>query len=501
MDFLQSVAVGFQTCLQPINLLYCFLGTLIGTLVGVLPGLGPGGAMAILLPATMHAPAVSTIIMLAGVYYGAQYGGSTTSILMNIPGEASSVVTCLDGYQMARNGKAGPALGIAAFGSFIAGTIATVGIMLVGGPLVSLALKFGPPEYFTLMILGLTILSFLSKASMVRCFMMVGLGLILSYVGLDVIAGQPRFTFDIDEFFSGINIIAVVVGLFGVAEILENLERSSGSASVFKTGLKQLFPNLKDWSASIGAIFRGSLIGFFLGVLPGGGALLGSFVAYAIEKRVSKHPEKFGSGVIEGVAAPESANNAGSQAAFIPLLTLGIPSNVVSAVLFAGLLMHNIEPGPLMLQQRPDMFWGIITSMYVGNAMLLALNLPLIGLWVKLLKIPFNRLFVLILILCIIGVYSLDTSTFDIGIMIVFGVVGYLMRKVGLEAPPLVLAFILGPRLEQGLRQSLLISQGSLSIFFTRSIALGCLIVVAVLIVLGIFNYISKKREEIFQDD
>jgi len=336
---------------------------------------------------------------------------------------------------------------------------------------------------------------------MVRCFMMVGLGLILSYVGLDVIAGQPRFTFDIDEFFSGINIIAVVVELFGVAEILENLERSSGSASVFRTGLKQLFPNLKDWSVSIGAIFRGSLIGFFLGVLPGGGALLGSFVAYAIEKRVSKHPEKFGSGVIEGVAAPESANNAGSQAAFIPLLTLGIPSNVVSAVLFAGLLMHNIEPGPLMLQQRPDMFWGIITSMYVGNAMLLALNLPLIGLWVKLLKIPFNRLFVLILILCIIGVYSLDTSTFDIGIMIVFGVVGYLMRKVGLEAPPLVLAFILGPRLEQGLRQSILISQGSLSIFFTRPIALGCLIVVTALIVLGIFNYIAKKREEIFQND
>jgi putative tricarboxylic transport membrane protein len=501
MDFLHSIAIGFQTSFLPVNLFYCFVGTLIGTLVGVLPGIGPGGAMAILLPATMHAPPVSTIIMLAGVYYGAQYGGSTTSILMNIPGEASSVVTCLDGYQMARNGRAGPALGIAAFGSFIAGTIATIGIMLVGGPLVSLALKFGPPEYFALMILGVTILSFLSKASMIKCFMMVAVGLILSYVGLDPIAGQPRFTFNVDEFFSGINIIAVVVGLFGVAEILENLEKSAGSASVFKTSLKELFPNLKDWSDSIWAIVRGSVIGFFLGVLPGGGALLGSFVAYAIEKRISKHPEKFGTGVIEGVASPESANNAGAQAAFIPLLTLGIPSNVVSAILFAGLLMHNIEPGPLMLKEHPDMFWGIITSMYVGNAMLLALNLPLIGMWVKLLKIPFNRLFVLILILCVIGVYSLESSTFNIGVMIVFGIVGYLMRKVGLEAPPLVLAFILGPRLEQGLRQSLMISQGSLSIFFTRPIAVGCLIVVAVLIVLGLFNYAAKKREEIFQDD
>jgi putative tricarboxylic transport membrane protein len=501
MDFLENIVIGFQTSLQPINLWYCFVGTLIGTLVGVLPGIGPGGAMAILLPATMHAPPVSTIIMLAGVYYGAQYGGSSTSILMNIPGEASSVVTCLDGYQMARNGRAGPALGIAAFGSFIAGTIATIGIMLVGGPLVSLALKFGPPEYFALMILGMTILSFLSKASMVKCFMMVSVGLILSYVGLDGIAGQPRFTFDVDELFSGINIIAVVVGLFGVAEILENLERPSGAMSVFKTGLKEVLPSLKDWSDSIWAIIRGSVIGFFLGVLPGGGALLGSFVAYAVEKRVSKHPEKFGTGVIEGVAAPESANNAGAQAAFIPLMTLGIPSNVVSAVLFAGLLMHNIEPGPLMLKEHPDMFWGIITSMYVGNAMLVILNLPLIGIWIKFLKIPFNRLFVIILIFCIIGVYSLESSTFSIGVMIVFGIIGYLMRKVGLEAPPLVLAFILGPRLEQGLRQSLMISEGSLSIFFTRPITIGCFIVVAVLFVLSFMNYAAKKREEIFQDD
>jgi putative tricarboxylic transport membrane protein len=500
MDFLQIVSLGFQTCLQPTNLMYCFIGTLIGTLVGVLPGIGPGGAMAILLPATFNVPPVATIIMLAGIYYGAQYGGSTTSILMNIPGEASSIVTCLDGYQMARKGRAGPALGMAAFGSFIAGTLATLGIMLLARPLVSVALRFGPPEYFTLMILGLIILSFLSRKSLMKSFMMAALGLILSYVGMDTIAGQPRFVFDIDELFQGLNIIPMVVGLFGLAEILENLE-GSAAVSVFKAHLKGLLPNRKDWRASIGAICRGTVVGFFLGVLPGGGALLGSFVAYAIEKRVSKHPEEFGKGVIEGVAAPESANNAGSQGALIPLLTLGIPSNVVSAILFAGLLVHNITPGPLMLKDHPDMFWGLITSMYLGNGMLLALNLPLIGVWVKLLRIPFNRLFVLILIFCLIGVYSLDSAVWDIGLMIVFGVIGYLMRKAGFESPPLVLAFILGPRMEQSLRQSLLISQGSVAIFFERPIAAGCLMIAAVLIILSFSRFTTRKREEMLQED
>lgn len=499
MDFLQTIALGFQTCLQPVNLLYCFIGTLIGTLVGVLPGLGPGGAMAILLPVTFNAPPLASIIMLAGVYYGAQYGGSTTSILMNIPGEAASIVTCLDGYQMARKGRAGPALGIAAFASFIAGTFSTMGIILLARPLVGFALKFGPPEYFTLMILGLVILSFLSRKSLIKSFVMVTVGLILSYVGMDSMAGQTRFTFDIDNLLQGIPIIPMVMGLFGIAEIMENLEGTE-MGSIFKTHLKGLFPSLKDWGDSIWAIIRGTIIGFFLGVLPGGGALLGSFVAYAVEKRVSKHPEKFGTGVIAGVAAPEAANNAGSQGAFIPLMTLGIPSNVVSSILFAALLIHNITPGPLMLKEHPDMFWGLITSMYVGNAMLLALNLPLIGIWVKILKIPFNRLFVLIIVCCLIGVYSINSSVWDIGVMITFGVFGYLMRKTGFESPPLVLAFILGPRMEQSLRQSLLLSQGSMAIFFGRPIALTCLMLAAVLIIISFSRLTARKREEMLRE-
>ncbi|MFB3884813.1 MAG: tripartite tricarboxylate transporter permease [Thermodesulfobacteriota bacterium] len=500
MDLYQSILLGFQTCLQPINLLYCFIGVLIGTLVGVLPGIGPGGAMAILLPATFNAPPLSTIIMLAGIYYGAQYGGSTTSILLNIPGEASTIVTCLDGYQMARQGRAGPALGISAFSSFIAGTIGTLGIMLLAHPLVRMALKFGPPEYFGLVVMGLVILSFLSRRSLLKSIMMAVLGLILSYVGLDTIAGQPRFTFDIDELFNGLPIIPMVMGLFGVAEIMENLEKAI-QGSVFKTHIKGLFPTLKDWSVSIWSILRGTVIGFFLGVLPGGGALLGSFVSYAIEKKVSKHPEKFGTGIIEGVAAPESANNSGSCGAFIPLLTLGIPSNVVSAILFAGLLIHNITPGPLMLQNRPELFWGIITSMYVGNVMLLALNLPLIGIWVRLLKVPFNRLFPMIILFCLIGVYSLSNAIFDIGVMIVFGVVGYIMRKCDFEAPPLILAFILGPRLEQALRQSLLLSNGSLRIFFERPIAASFLGFAVLLLLLSFSRYARSKRGEVLKDD
>ncbi len=500
MDLYQSIILGFQTCLQPINLLYCFIGVLIGTLVGVLPGLGPAGAMAILLPATFNVPPLSTIIMLAGIYYGAQYGGSTTSILLNIPGEASSIVTCLDGYQMARQGRAGPALGISAFGSFIAGTLGTLGIMILARPLVRMALKFGPPEYFGLVVLGLVILSFLSRRSLLKSIMMAILGLILSYVGMDTIAGQPRFTFDIDELFIGLPIIPMVMGLFGVAEIMENLEKTI-QGSVFKTHIKSLFPTLRDWAVSIWAILRGTVIGFFLGILPGGGALLGSFVSYALEKRVSKHPEKFGTGIIEGVSAPESANNAGSSGAFIPLLTLGIPSNVVTAVLFAGLLIHNITPGPLMLKNRPDMFWGIITSMYVGNVMLLALNLPLIGIWVRLLKVPFNRLFPMIILFCLIGVYSLNNAIFDIGVMITFGVVGYLMRKCDFEAPPLILAFILGPRLEQALRQSLLLSGGSLKIFFNRPIAAAFLGFVVLLLILSFSRYTRSKRVEMLKGD
>jgi putative tricarboxylic transport membrane protein len=498
MDFLESIAIGFQASLQPINLLYCFVGVLIGTLVGVLPGLGPGGGMAILLPVTFYVPPLSTIIMLAGVYYGAQYGGSTTSILLNIPGEPASIVTCLDGYQMARQGRAGPALGISAFGSFIAGTLGTLGIMVLAGPLVRFALRFGPPEYFSLMILGLIILSFLSSKSLMKSIAMSALGLILSYVGMDSIAGDPRFTFDIDELFTGIPIIPMVMGLFGIAEVMENLEHSV-KGSIFKTHLKGLLPTMRDWADSIGAILRGSAIGFFLGILPGGGAMLASFVSYATEKRLSRHPERFGKGAIEGVAGPESANNSGSSGALIPLLTLGIPSNIATGVLFAGFLIHNITPGPLLLKEHPDMFWGIITSMYTGNVILLILNLPLIGFWVRMLQISFNKLFPMIILFCLIGVFSLNYAVFDILLMILFGVVGYIMRKCKYESPPLVLAFILGPRLEQSLRQSLLLSRGDPAIFFSRPISAACLIIAVVLLITSCTKYLGKKRVEMLK--
>ncbi len=498
MDFLESIVIGFQASLQPINLLYCFVGVLIGTIVGVLPGLGPGGGMAILLPVTFYVPPLSTIIMLAGVYYGAQYGGSTTSILLNIPGEPASIVTCLDGYQMARQGRAGPALGISAFGSFIAGTLGTLGIMVLAGPLVRFALKFGPPEYFSLMILGLIILSFLSSKSLMKSIAMSALGLILSYVGMDSIAGEPRFTFDIDELFTGLPIIPMVMGLFGIAEVMENLEHSV-KGSIFKTHLKGLLPTMRDWADSIGAILRGSAIGFFLGILPGGGAMLASFVSYATEKRLSRHPERFGKGAIEGVAGPESANNSGSSGALIPLLTLGIPSNIATGVLFAGFLIHNITPGPLLLKEHPDMFWGIITSMYTGNVILLILNLPLIGFWVRMLQIPFNKLFPMIILFCLIGVFSLNYAVFDILLMILFGVVGYVMRKCKYESPPLVLAFILGPRLEQSLRQSLLLSRGDPAIFFSRPISAACLIIAAVLLITSCTKYLGKKRAEMLK--
>ena len=498
MDFLESIAIGFQASFQPINLLYCFVGVLIGTLVGVLPGLGPGGGMAILLPVTFYVPPLSTIIMLAGVYYGAQYGGSTTSILLNIPGEPASIVTCLDGYQMARQGRAGPALGTSAFGSFIAGTLGTLGIMVLAGPLVRFALRFGPPEYFSLMILGLIILSFLSSKSLMKSIAMSALGLILSYVGMDSIAGEPRFTFDIDELFTGLPIIPMVMGLFGIAEVMENLEHSV-KGSIFKTHLKGLLPTMRDWADSIGAILRGSAIGFFLGILPGGGAMLASFVSYATEKRLSRHPERFGKGAIEGVAGPESANNSGSSGALIPLLTLGIPSNIATGVLFAGFLIHNITPGPLLLKEHPDMFWGIITSMYTGNVILLILNLPLIGFWVRMLQIPFNKLFPMIILFCLIGVFSLNYAVFDILLMILFGVVGYIMRKCKYESPPLVLAFILGPRLEQSLRQSLLLSRGDPAIFFSRPISAACLIIAVVLLITSCTKYLGKKRVEMLK--
>jgi putative tricarboxylic transport membrane protein len=500
MEFLQSIILGFQVSLQPINLLYCFIGVFIGTLVGVLPGIGPAGAMAILLPATFHAPPLSTIIMLAGIYYGAMYGGSTTSILVNIPGEPSSVVTCLDGYQMARQGRAGPALGISAFGSFIAGTIGMLALMAVAGPLAHIALRFGPPEYVGLMVLGLIILTYLTQKSFIKALAMAALGLILSFVGLDLISGQARFTLNIDHLLDGVGMVPMVMGLFGIAEVLENVEVTI-ERSIFKAHLKGLFPSLKDWAASIWAIIRGTVIGFFLGVLPGGGAILASFVSYAVEKKVSKHPERFGKGAIEGVAGPESANNAASSGAFIPLMSLGIPSNVVMAMLFAGLLIHGIRPGPLLIKDYPDIFWGVIASMYVGNVMLLALNLPLIGVWVQFLKVPFRFLFPMIIIFCLIGVYSVNNSVLDIGVMVFFGVVGYIMRKFDYEPAPLVLAYVLGPMLEQALRQSLIISNGSFAIFFVRPISGVCLAVAAFLLITSFTTYSRKMRQEALREE
>ena len=500
MEFLQSIILGFQVSLQPINLLYCFIGVFIGTLVGVLPGIGPAGAMAILLPATFHAPPLSTIIMLAGIYYGAMYGGSTTSILVNIPGEPSSVVTCLDGYQMARQGRAGPALGISAFGSFIAGTIGILALMAVAGPLAHIALRFGPPEYVGLMVLGLIILTYLTQKSYIKALAMAALGLILSFVGLDLISGQARFTLNIDHLLDGVGMVPMVMGLFGIAEVLENVEVTI-ERSIFKAHLKGLFPSLKDWAASIWAIIRGTVIGFFLGVLPGGGAILASFVSYAVEKKVSKHPERFGKGAIEGVAGPESANNAASSGAFIPLMSLGIPSNVVMAMLFAGLLIHGIRPGPLLIKDYPDIFWGVIASMYVGNVMLLALNLPLIGVWVQFLKVPFRFLFPMIIIFCLIGVYSVNNSVLDIGVMVFFGVVGYIMRKFDYEPAPLVLAYVLGPMLEQALRQSLIISNGSFAIFFVRPISGVCLAVAAFLLITSFTTYSRKMRQEALREE
>ena len=500
MDFWwQSILFGFQVSFQPMNLFYCLIGVLIGTLVGVLPGIGPAGAMAILLPATFHVPTVSTIIMLAGIYYGAMYGGSTTSILVNIPGEPASVVTCLDGYQMARQGRAGPALGISAFSSFIAGTIGVVGLMALAYPLTRLALKFGPPEYASLMILGLIILIYLTQRSLIKAISMGALGLILSFVGTDIVSGKIRFVYGIDGLLDGVGIIPIAMGLFGIAEVFENIEVKI-KRSLYQAHIKGLLPNRKDWSVSFWPIIRGTGIGFFLGILPGGGAALASFVAYAVEKRVSKHPEKFGTGIIEGVASPEAANNAASSSAFIPLMTLGIPANVVMAMLFAGLLVHNITPGPLLLKDHPDIFWGVITSMYIGNVMLMVLNLPLIGMWVQITKIPFRLLFPMIIVICVIGVYSLKNSVFDLGVMIVFGVVGYIMKKCNYEPAPILLAYILGPILEQSMRQSLIMSNGSFWIFFSRPISAVSLSVAAFLLITAITGFSKKRRLELVQE-
>jgi putative tricarboxylic transport membrane protein len=493
MSFFGQFISGFSVILQPLNLLYCFIGVFIGTLIGVLPGIGPVGTMSILLPVTFGMSPVAAIIMLAGIYYGAMYGGSTTSILVNIPGEAASVVTCLDGYQMARQGRAGPALGISALGSFIGGTFSIVALMFLVFPLAQAALKFGPPEYFSLVCMSMTLLIYLAKGSVMKAIVMILVGLILSTVGIDLISGMPRFAFGSSTLTDGLGLVPVAMGLFGISEVLTNLEGPL-ERNIFETKIKNLLPNKEDWKRSAGPIARGSILGFFLGILPGGGAVISSFLSYSIEKKISKHPQEFGKGAIEGVAGPETANNAGAGGSFVPLLALGIPPNVVMALLLGALMIHGVTPGPLLISQHPDVFWGTIASMYIGNIMLLLLNLPLIGLWVKVLKIPYRILMPLILLFCLIGSYSLSNNIWDVVVMVIFGIAGYILRKFEYEEAPLLLAFILGPLIETNFRQALIMSDGRLSIFVTRPISAVALAVSALLFVTTGLSYYRKAK-------
>jgi putative tricarboxylic transport membrane protein len=494
VEVFQGVLYGFQVALQPVNLLYCFVGVFIGTLVGVLPGLGPAAAIALLLPSTFAAPPVSAIIMLAGIYYGAMYGGSTTSILVNIPGEAASVVTCLDGHAMARQGRAGAALGISAFGSFIAGTLSVVLLTVLAPFLARVSLSFGPPEYFCLMVLGLTLLTYFARGSMMKALMMAAVGLLCGSVGQDMISGRLRFTFGIRTLEDGLGLVPVIMGLFGISEVLLNLEQPEEKHEVFAPPARGLLPTREDWRASTMPILRGSGLGFFLGILPGAGAIIASFVSYAVEKRVSKHPERFGTGAIEGVAGPEAANNAAAGGAFIPLLTLGIPANAVMAILLGALMIHGLQPGPLLVKQAPDVFWGIITSMYIGNAMLLVLNLPLIPMWARLLRVPYAILFPFILLFCLIGSYSVSNNVGDGIVMWAFGIVGYLMKKFDYEGAPLILAMVIGPMMEEALRQSLILSAGSFAIFVSRPIAAGFIMAAALLLLLPLLTPRRRQR-------
>ena len=487
---------GFGVALEPGNILFCFIGVLTGTLVGVLPGLGPVAAMSPLLPMTFYISPISAIIMLAGIYYGAMYGGSTTSILVNIPGEAASVVTCLDGYQMARKGRAGPALGMCAIGSFLAGTFGVVVLMVMAPPLAELALKFGPPEYCSLMVLGLTLVAYLSSGPMIKGLLMASVGLFLGTIGVDTLTGTTRFTFDTVTLMDGVGLVPVIMGLFGIGEVLVNLEKPI-KREIYNTKILNLLPTLQDWIESKWALVRGTVVGFFLGILPGGGAFIASFASYAIEKWRSKTPEKFGTGMIAGVAGPEAANNSATSAAFVPLLTLGIPANAVMAVLMGALMIHGIQPGPALIKQHPALFWGVVTSMYVGNVMLLVLNLPLIGIWVRVLRVPYRVLFPLILFFCLIGAYSMKNNVSDIFVMIIFGIIGYLMRKYKFDAPPLVLAFVLGPLMEESLRQSLLIGGGNPTIFFERPISLVLLISVLLVLLSNVVPIMRKRKEKI----
>ena len=501
MEVFSHLAVGFQTAGTLENLMYCFIGVFLGTAIGVLPGIGPLATIAMLLPITSQLSDPTTaLIMLAGIYYGSQYGGSTTAILVNLPGESASVVTVLDGYQMARKGRAGPALAIAAIASFFAGTVATFLLAAFAPPLAEVAFKFGPAEYFSLMVLGLVAAVVLANGSVVKALAMVVLGLLLGMIGTDVNSGVARFSFDIPELTDGVEFAVVAMGMFGFAEIILNLEQKE-DRGILAGKITGLFPNMKDLKQAFMPMVRGTALGSFLGILPGGGATLSAFSSYALEKKVSKHPELFGTGTIEGVAGPEAANNAGSQMSFVPMLTLGLPTNAVMALMIAAMMIHNIQPGPQVMSSNPTLFWGLICSMWIGNVMLVILNLPLIGIWIKLLTIPYRLLYPAILLFCCIGAYSVNNNVFDVLMTIPFAILGYAFKKLDCEPAPLLLGFVLGKLMEEYLRRALTISRGDATVFFTRPLSLVLLILAGILLVLVFSPKIAKKREEAFQEE
>ena len=497
MDILDNLAIGFATALLPMNLLYCFLGVLLGTLVGVLPGLGPVATIAMLLPATYMLPAVPALIMLSGIYYGAQYGGSTTAILINLPGEASSAVTALDGYRMAQQGRAGAALATAAIGSFFAGTIATFVIAFLAPPLTTVALQFQSPEYFSLMVLGLVASVVLAQGSLVKALGMVVLGLLIGLVGTDVTSGTARFAFGIPELADGISFVGVAMGVFGVAEIVRNLERGQ-ARQVYAKSIGALLPTREDLRRIVAPILRGTSLGCLLGILPGGGALLASFAAYSLEKKMSPRGAEFGTGAIEGVAAPESANNAGAQTSFIPMLTLGIPSNPVMALMVGAMVIQGIRPGPNVMLEQPRLFWGVIVSMWVGNLFLLVLNLPMIGLWVRLLTIPYHLLYPIILVFSAVGVFSLTNASFDVHLLAMFGALGYVFAKLDCEPAPLLLGCILGPTMEESLRRSMTLSRGDPMIFLARPISAAMLALAVLAMISVVLPAVRATRQKAF---
>lgn len=500
MELISNLGLGLATAATLTNLMYCLLGCFLGTAIGVLPGLGPVATIAMLLPITLGLPPESSLIMLAGIYYGAQYGGSTTAILVNLPGESSSVVTALDGYQMARQGHAGKALATAAIASFVAGTICTLVIAVAAPPLTDLALKFGPAEYFSLMVLGLIASIVLASGSLLHALAMVILGLLLGMIGTDVNSGLARFTFDTPELSDGINFVVVAMGVFGIGEIISNLQHES-TRTAMASKISGLMPSKDDLKRMVGPILRGTGLGAILGILPGGGAMLSSFASYALEKKISPNSANFGKGAIEGVAAPEAANNAGAQTSFIPMLTLGIPSNPVMALMIGAMIIQGIQPGPSVMIQQPGLFWGLIVSMWIGNAMLLVLNLPMIGLWVKMISVPYHLLYPAILVFCAIGVFSLSNTEFDVYMMAAFGLLGYIFKKLDCEPAPLLLGFILGPMMEEYLRRALLISKGDPMVLLQRPISATMLVMSVIAIIVVLSPAISRKREEAFRED